>query len=226
MALKGNENYSEWTYDANREKIQRLLLLFNVESVRQNGENSQWFPFDKFKFGAGGKTSWSLEHINAVNSPKIKGVQADWREWLRLHINAVQSVDESLTAEVKKLLALDKIRHTDFEELQKKVLAKLSPESGKDDDYITNLALLQVGDNAALSNSVFEVKRDKIIELDMHGAFIPFCTKMAFLKYYTQSAKNQIHYWSDADKKNYIASINKVLQNYLASPINFETRRG
>ena len=219
IALKSDEDYLSWTYDEDREKIQRLLLLFNVESVRQNGENSQWFPFDKFKFGADGKNSWSLEHINAVNS-KNKGIQEDWREWLNLHLPVVKAVDEELAKKIKELLGLKDIQHTGFEQLKEKILAKLSPDNGADDDdCLANLALLKIGDNAALSNSVFDVKRDEIIKLDMRGAFIPFCTKMAFLKYYTKSEKHQIHYWSDADKENYVSAINDVLKNYLAQPI-------
>ena len=219
IALKSDEDYLSWTYDKDREKIQRLLLLFNVESVRQNGEKSQWFPFDKLKFGADGKNSWSLEHINAVNS-KNKGIQEDWREWLNLHLPVVKAVDEELAKEIKKLIDNKNIQHTGFEQLKEKILAKLSPDNGADDDdCLANLALLKIGDNAALSNSVFDVKRDEIIKLDMRGAFIPFCTKMAFLKYYTKSEKHQIHYWSDADKENYVSAINDVLKNYLAQPI-------
>ena len=220
VALKDDENYLDWNYNDHREKIRRLLLLFNVESVRQNGENSQWFPFDKFKFGADGKNAWSLEHINAVHSDN-KGTQNDWREWLKLHLNLVKSVDENLAEEIKKALKLRELNHNTFEELKEKVLEKFSLGNAPDENEncLPNLALLKIGDNAALSNSVFDVKRDEIIKLDMHGAFIPFCTKMAFLKYYTLSEKNQIHYWSIADQKNYIHAINKVLKNYLSKPI-------
>ena len=65
VALNGN--YSELSYEktADYAKISRLLLLFNVESVRQNGEQTHWFPFEKFKFQKSSKVSWSLEHIHA-----------------------------------------------------------------------------------------------------------------------------------------------------------------
>ncbi|MBQ6975109.1 MAG: DUF262 domain-containing protein [Selenomonadaceae bacterium] len=223
VALKGEENYLNWNYDDDKEKIRRLLLLFNVESVRQNGEMSQWFPFDKFKFGDGGKNSWSLEHINAVKSQN-KGTQKDWRQWLDLHFNLAKSVDKSLADEITKALDLTYLPYQKFAELQEKIFIKISPEifDKENENCIQNLALLKVGDNAALSNSVFDVKRDEIIKLDKKGAFIPFCTKMAFLKYYTQSDKNQIHFWSAADKKNYIRAINEVLKNYLSKPIGKE----
>lgn len=60
-------SYADLTYEKAQDykRISTLLLLFNVESVRQNGEHTQWFPFDKFKFGRNGKVSWSLEHIHA-----------------------------------------------------------------------------------------------------------------------------------------------------------------
>ena len=74
-------------------------------------------------------------------------------------------------------------------------------------------------ENSALGNSTFDVKRNFIIEMDMHGEFIPFCTKMAFLKYYTKSEQNQIHFWSQTDRESYLQAIDKVLKNYLADPI-------
>ena len=64
------ENYGELSYEkkSDAEKISTLLLIFNIESVRQNGEQSQWFPFEKFKFNKEGKINWSLEHIHAQHS--------------------------------------------------------------------------------------------------------------------------------------------------------------
>ena len=82
-----------------------------------------------------------------------------------------------------------------------------------------NLALLNLSDNAALNNSTFDVKRNEIIEMDKKGQYIPFCTRMVFLKYYTPSAENQLHFWGQADRVAYINAINTVLADYLAEPI-------
>lgn len=87
---------------------------------------------------------------------------------------------------------------------------------------LDNLALLSCSDNAALSNSVFAVKRDKIIEMDKNGQFIPHCTKMVFLKYYSPSPDNQLYFWSLDDRKLYIDAINRALANYLQEKINME----
>ncbi|MBE8949371.1 MAG: DUF262 domain-containing protein [Quinella sp. 3Q1] len=222
VKLEAGKNYSDWNYNDDAEKIRRLLLLFNVESVRQNGEQSQWFPFDKYKFGDKGKNSWSLEHIHAVNS-QDRGNQEQWREWLKLHRASLENFpDENkfLLDEIDKLLAVKDIRGEKFLGLRQKILKKLSPEDISDDvDSIANLALLKCENNSALGNSVFDVKRNEIIELDKNGAFIPFCTKMAFLKYYTKAEKNQIHFWSATDRRAYLGAINRVLKNFLAEPI-------
>ena len=224
VKLEDGRSYSDWNYDNDKEKIRRLLLLFNVESVRQNGEQSQWFPFDKYKFGGKGKISWSLEHIHAVNSQDIGTHQDQWREWLRLHKSSLENFpveNRELLDEIDKLLSLKNITSERFKPLRDKIIKRLSPAGMSEDfdDSIANLALLKCEDNSALSNSVFDVKRNEIIEMDMSGAFIPFCTKMAFLKYYTKSEKNQIHFWSTNDRRAYIEAINNVLENFLTEPI-------
>lgn len=226
VALRGNEDsYSDWNYDDDAEKIRRLLLLFNVESVRQNGEQSQWFPFDKFKFGDDNKSSWSLEHIHAVKSQE-RGTQEEWREWLRLHLPSLDllSDDKNLVAEVRSMLKRKLIGSQDFEPLRDKIIAKLSPVNDNEKylNSISNLALLKGEDNSALSNSVFDVKRNEIVNMDMCGKFIPFCTKMAFLKYYTKSEQNQVHLWGADDRRAYVKAMNDILRDYLSKLILYE----
>jgi len=225
IALKTDENYFDWNYNDDKDKIQRLLLLFNVESVRQNGESSQWFPFDKFKFDNERKSSWSLEHIHAVKSQR-KGTQEIWRDWLELHLQSLEKLKDDnsdLISEIKKLLALQTLDYGRFEELQSKIIDKFSPEKENEEtlNLLPNLALLKCEENSALGNSTFDVKRNAIIKMDMEGEFIPFCTKMAFLKYYTKSEQNQLHFWAQIDRKAYVEAIDEVLKNYLQKPVAF-----
>jgi len=84
------------------------------------------------------------------------------------------------------------------------------------------LALLNMSDNAALNNSTFDVKRNAIIEMDKKGQYIPFCTKMVFLKYYTPSGSNQLHFWGQPDRVAYIKAINSILKNYISEEISIE----
>jgi len=198
-------NYSELSYEkpADYQSISKLLLLFNIESVRQNGEQIYWFPFEKFKFQKSSKVFWSLEHIHAQQSEGMKK-QEDWKEWIRLHIPSILSLDDEnteLIEEMENACDKERLERFEFEEIQQKVIQKLSAEGNIEYMHsIANLALLNMSDNAALNNSTFDVKRNAIIEMDKRGQFIPFCTKMVFLKYYTQSKSTQLHFWGQPDR--------------------------
>lgn len=218
-----NGNYAELSYEkpGDYKRISTLLLLFNVESVRLNGEHTQWFPFDKLKFGCNGKVAWSLEHIHAQQSEGMRK-QEVWKEWLRLHIPSVSAVtgDEDLTAEMTAAMENPKLDGNEFEYLQRRVVEVLSVQGSVEYLHsIGNLALLTSGDNAALNNSTFDVKRNQIIRMDKEGQYIPFCTRMVFLKYYTPSEKNQLHFWGQADRTAYIMAMNRVLAPYLEEPV-------
>lgn len=220
-------NYSELSYEKplDYKKISTLLLLFNVESVRQNGEHTQWFPFDKFKYSKGSKVSWSLEHIHAQQSEGMR-TQKVWKEWLKLHIPSVEAVSDKQDELIQSMQnAIDnaKLERAEFDNLQQKVISLLSVSGNTEYLHsIANLALLDISDNAALNNATFDVKRNVIVEMDKKGQYIPFCTKMVFLKYYTPSAENQLHFWGQADRVAYVQAINTVLADYLSEPITLE----
>ena len=226
-SIQINDNYADLSYEHSLEKnrIYKLLLLFNVESVRQNGEGTQWFPFDKFKNQKDHKAVWSLEHIHAQNSDTMKN-EEHWKEWLRLHIESIKSLDENdpLLKEMNFAFNKTRLEGTEFKAIQEKVIDRLSYAGSVEYEHrISNLALLNTSDNAALNNSTFDVKRNAIIRMDKEGKYIPFCTKMVFLKYYTPSNKNQLHFWGQDDRIAYIKSINKVLEKYLSEPIALES---
>lgn len=226
-SIATKDNYSELSYEKapDYKKISTLLLLFNVESVRQNGQNSEWFPFDKYKYNSGNKVIWSLEHIHAQQSEGLR-TQEMWKEWLKLHILSVKAVDSSQEALIQSMQsAIEKtgLESSEFYALQQRVVELLSVKGNIEYMHsIGNLALLNSSDNAALNNSTFDVKRNAIVEMDKNGQYIPFCTKMVFLKYYTPSEENQLHFWGRADRKAYVKEINKVLINYLTEPIILE----
>ena len=219
-------NYSELSYEkpADYTRISKLLLLFNVESVRQNGEQTHWFPFEKFKYKKTSKVTWSLEHIHAQQSEGMQK-QEDWKEWLKLHLPSIISLGNgnALVNEMINACDMERLERQEFEDIQQKVIQKLSTQGNTEYMHsIANLALLNMSDNAALNNSTFDVKRNAIIEMDKKGQFIPFCTKMVFLKYYTPSAGNQLHFWGQPDRISYIKAINSTLNNYLAEEISLE----
>ena len=52
-----------FSYENNGQATKRLLLLFNIETIRQTNNNSYRFPFHTYN-----KLIWSIEHIHAQNS--------------------------------------------------------------------------------------------------------------------------------------------------------------
>lgn len=222
-SIKIGDNYAELSYEESGDKarIRKVLLLFNIESVRKIEEQSQWFPFDRFK----ANDSWTLEHIHAQQSEGMNK-QEEWRMWLTDHLRSLKAVGDKRTGlidKVEELLGKKDLRKKEFENVQREVIERLSVAG--DGEYlhsIGNLALLNSSGNAALSNSAFDVKRNKIIEMDQNGLYIPFCTKMVFLKYYTPSEDNQVHFWGQQDRIAYIQAINDKLEDYLEEPIAVE----
>lgn len=217
-SLSFQDNYYSLDYEHNYDDIKRLLLLFNVESVRQIDDRKRRFPFGRHK-----KENWSLEHIHAQHS---EGLQTNEKrkEWLKAHVKSLQSIgqQEELISSMKRLIKeiednpkTTKVKEQ-FEPLQQQVVNALSPK-GEDIEYIhqlSNMALLSSGQNSAVSNYTFDAKRNLILEMDKRGSYIPFCTKMVFMKYYSTDDTN-LHFWGKNDRDAYSEAIGKVLESYL-----------
>lgn len=198
-----------------RDKCERILLLFNVETTRrrQSGE--------RYSFRHHHRSKWSLEHIHAQNADALTTAE-QWAEWLRLHLEALTdspfgdaSTRNTLLARIQRA-ELDLSRPV-FQAIAREVTAFFAAgeaEGGAEYSLhsISNLALLSSGDNAALSNSVFEVKRRQLLQLDREGKYIPICTRNVFLKYYTLQASQQLHFWSLQDRRAYLDRITSATE--------------
>jgi hypothetical protein len=216
------EAIGELDYGGDRRKCERVLLLFNVETTRLLEQSSERYPFD-----AHNRNDWSLEHIHAQNAEALTRLD-QWQEWLRAHARALAQLnlpeaaaerDSLVTAIDTSLNALTKERFTD---LAGQVLAMFSRFEQADNlDGIENLALLPREVNSTLNNAAFEVKRQRIIATDRRGAYIPICTRRVFLKYYTESADQQLQFWSRQDRDAYQAAMfadeSGILTPYLRS---------
>ena len=102
------------------------------------------------------------------------------------------------------------IENNHFSELQTQILNRFGDVNMHG---IENLALLAAENNSSLSNGPFIEKREKIIEMDKDGEFIPICTKNVFLKYYTKNLSD-VYFWSKQDQEDYKDSIIKTLENF------------
>ncbi len=211
-----DRNYGDLSYESasDYKAIYKLLLLFNVLSTEKSDESSGRFQFDKYK-----NSGWSLEHIHAQQSQGLN-TEAQWKEWIRLHIPSVKLLnkdDHDLVDSMEQYIQEDyTLKGDEFDKSRKRAEKVLSEDMNVGYLHsISNLALLKKDDNSALNNSTFDVKRNKILEMDKNGEFIPFCTRMVFLKYYTPSDRNSIHFWGQADRDCYINEMNKVLSEYI-----------
>ena len=217
-------NFKELRYDEDPNKIFNILLLFNVETNYLSEYEPYPFKFHKSK-------NWSLEHIHARNSEKFdKTKKEQWLEWLKHHLpileNRLSSLNVQDTNEIENVITQVKgylsnpenLRWEKFDILFNEMHQFFNQNDDsleRDLDSLSNLALLGMNDNAALNNSIFEVKYRKIIEMDKEGKFIPICTRRVFMKYYNDNSTPQQHYfWSENDRQGYFANIENTLQKY------------
>lgn len=223
---------SELRYNNHPNQIFNVLLLFNVETNRKSNAITEFYPFKQHK-----DNYWSLEHIHARNAEAFDKTKKDpWLKWLDLHLNILNELDGSEHPQINKdhikiKKVIEDIMRYNNQQLTWERFASLfgnvndlfteDPESmDRQSEGLSNLALLSQPDNAALNNSVFELKRREIIKLDKEGNFIPVCTRRVFMKYYNEEGINtHFIYWSNQDRERYFKAIKMSLVNYL--PENF-----
>ncbi|MBM4722847.1 DUF262 domain-containing protein [Rhodococcus hoagii] len=211
------EQVKDLTY-LSKEKCTEVLLLMNVESVRRRPASSE-----RYSFRAYASAAWSLEHIHAQNAESLRTAQ-QWTEWLRLHRDAFGSLPsndqterESILNDIQAALDASVLTEVRFRSLEQRVVRAFSVgESDAEDVHsISNLALLSSADNSALSNSAFEVKRREIIRRDKAGSYVPACTRDVFLKYYTETDAQQIHFWGRQDREGYLNAMLEIVDRFL-----------
>ena len=199
-----------FSYENNGQATKRLLLLFNIETIRQTNNNSYRFPFHTYN-----KLIWSIEHIHAQNSEELP--QSKWKDWIKEHKEYLEKYKhdgaKELLEEINRLEEKE-LTSYDFMILQNKILNFFQDEDGANIHSIDNLALLAKNDNSSLNNAIFPIKRKRIIQMEKEGTFIPPCTKNVFLKYYTPPDKEQVNYWGKADRDAYKKAIKETLKEY------------
>jgi raw score 3.25 len=202
------DNISGLSYDDDKDKknIEKILLLFNIATIINSKGSYTRFSFNEYN----GK-KWSLEHIHAQNDKELKDKKAQdaWLSSVEKYLDDNKIGDKQL-AEMIGSFKEDNKRN-DFFTLQIEILNRFGDVNMHG---IENLALLTAEDNSFLSNGLFIEKREKIIEMDKNGKFIPICTKNVFLKYYSNELSN-LYFWSKDDQEDYKGSIIKTLENFL-----------
>jgi len=73
--------------------------------------------------------------------------------------------------------------------------------------------LLDRGTNRSYKNDSFKNKRNKIIENEKNGTFIPVCTRNVFMKYYSKELKD-LEIWNENDRADYLDDLKRVVYNF------------
>ena len=192
-------------YIEDRKALEDILLFFNIVTILNSKGSYTRFSFNEF-----GIKKWSLEHIHAQNDKGLKDKKAQdtWLENMKKYIEEDDiAIKEKIDSFIKD------IENNHFSDLQTQILNKFGDKELLNMHGIENLALLAAENNSFLSNGPFIEKREKIIEMDKNGEFIPICTKNVFLKYYTKNLSN-VYFWSKQDQEDYKDSIIKTLENF------------
>lgn len=230
----------EYTYTDDYDKLKQVLFLYNVESTRLL--NKEKFPFNKYK----AEKNWTLEHIHAQNSDLIDHADKEkWVEWFAENERVLASLQRRLpdNEELRNLLASlrseqerlntsrARFQFNDLKLVFDNVLRFFDDLAGAEnrptvEHGISNMALLSGSTNSAISNSVFEVKRQIITVADADGEYIPLCTRNVFMKYYNRNQEDftvqQNFYWSESDRLNYLTDIKRVIAPYLPKEVPAE----
>lgn len=202
----------ELTYPSHREKIKALLLLFNLATLLQNSRSNLRFQFDSFK-----SERWDIEHIRSVTDDRPDR-HHERRRWLENALGYLKSKDteRELQESISGFLKLSQAEANNqvFDPLYKLVLEYFNETNGGDAEHgISNLTLLDESTNRSYKNAVFAVKRQRLLELDQAGIFVPLCTRNVFLKCYSPQAGNVI-FWGEDDREGYLSVIADVLANF------------
>jgi uncharacterized protein with ParB-like and HNH nuclease domain len=208
------------------DKIRELLLLYNIQIIISQNEKNKTenkFPFSTFKNvkkagRADGTCSWDIEHIDSYSENPLDDPK-DQKAWLEDCKSIIKQVQQELTSLNQELVNTDEInillqmienyasKPDSFEYLYDRIQNFFGEHASDENDEkkknsIGNLTLLDSGTNRSYKNAIFPLKRERIIEEDKAGTFIPPGTRNIFLKYFDNTGTSHTR-WSSTDIDNY-----------------------
>ncbi len=207
-----SELLAELEYPRHLQRVQSILLLFNLATLLLHPASNLRFQFESFKPGM-----WDIEHVRSIASDR-PGTWKGQAAWLGQCLGYLQSVNDQpeLQEEIKSLLESDSPKQADaaFEVLYEKLLKYFKEDDDAEpDNTVANLALLDRQTNRSYKNAPFAVKRQRVLSLDRDGVFVPLCTRNVFLKCYSPRVDN-VMFWSQSDKDGYLKAIADTLHEF------------
>lgn len=189
-------------------KIQKVLLLFNLQTLIESKTNNR-FSFEQYK-----KTKWNIEHIHArATDEEIRSIKTyeKRKEFLEALSKQFEEIEDSKTlSEIQAFIAEIKSNNVN-EDRFLEFCCNITERYGDfDENGLGNLTLLDEETNKSYHNALYPVKRKKIIERDKGDVFIPVATKNVFLKMYSSKLSNMMS-WTKDDADDYLKEIERVL---------------
>ncbi len=206
----------ELRYNENKTLLQKLLLLFNIETYCRHNIR---FPFHLYRAG-----HWDLEHVNSQTENTIQKPQ-ERVSWIKNH--ALECLERDKETDPKaeelynrgKLLLENHVPSKEFAEYRTEVGKYYLGNNPLEKDSIGNLTLLNSSINRSYGNALFPTKKLTIATCDQMGEFIPLCTRYLFLKYYSSginATRMNVMRWSEQDQLDYQETIKEYLTPYFA----------
>ena len=194
--------------------------------------------FTKFPFNLYKKEKWDIEHIDSNTSNDLTDFN-EQKEWLlTTHIIATDEQREKIKDFCRKMQDNDNEgeRKRAFDKLAQSILPKRNENESLNEDeknMVWNFTLLDESTNRSYGNAIFPAKRRTIIgkeqgvyyppptfnkdtgfeiqpECKAKSAFIPPCTKQAFMKYYNPTSGSLVA-WTRTDAEAYLKNIYRTL---------------
>lgn len=207
------DSLDEVGYD-DKEKVKRILLLYNISLLVNASNQHERFPFDLYN-----KDIWDVEHVNPQTPLELKEeeVIAYLRSYMRFLIdwndNEADQEKKQKISEVIDLISacISDKTHGGFKDANESIAQICEIENN---DNIQNLVLLDAETNRGYKNACFFDKRKCIIAKEKNNSkvgiddledvklkYIPIGTKCVFLKGF-DSAREMI-IWGATDRKAY-----------------------
>lgn len=211
-------------YNDNALQIIRILVMFNVEDMRMQQNESARFPFHLLR----DYNITSLEHIHPQNLI-LDNIKLDTlKTWLSVKEDCLKQLRkyEQYKEYIDNLrnLIKDETTYKDNKDASQKIINRIDREfddlanmSEGQMHTLYNMALVDKDTNSALSNNLLDYKREILRERqEQKKTYVLPSTQKVFSKYYShvQEANVLPKLWTTADRVDYFNAIEKVYNDF------------
>lgn len=205
------EDIEQLNYEKDKQDIQNLLLLFNLEYLIATESLNEYFEFNRFVL-----EKWSVEHIYAQNSESIQdainGKNNDSiKEWLEETLNYIE--DKTLKEKIQQKKKEEYSDSEDWKDFFNEINENF--KTNETLHTIQNLTLLDKNSNSKVGKYIFSKKRELIKEIRKErGKLIPICTEKVFEKDFSKKDTSHPNIFGKKDQEDYFEAIKECLEKY------------